>query len=139
MLDGTLCEACGVALPGEPQGHPRYCSEVCRDARNGPAGSIANEQYMVGCGKCEYRDGDQCAKLKRCLYRNHEGRYIRIGGCEKIECRPEQPAERLARIEAELQCADNNVTERYDGWPICGYTQADEAEVEAEAEAAAQT
>jgi len=27
MLDGTLCEGCGVYLPGEGEGIPRYCRD----------------------------------------------------------------------------------------------------------------
>jgi len=38
MLDGTLCECCGVALGGpgtdyEPQGFPQYCSKQCAEDR----------------------------------------------------------------------------------------------------------
>jgi hypothetical protein len=30
MLDGTLCEQCGVYIEeGEPEGIPRYCSNQC--------------------------------------------------------------------------------------------------------------
>lgn len=29
MLDGTLCEGCGVYLEGEGEGFPRYCSKQC--------------------------------------------------------------------------------------------------------------
>ena len=31
MLDGTLCESCGVALGGEPSGYPQYCSPQCAE------------------------------------------------------------------------------------------------------------
>lgn len=34
MLDGELCEACGVYLDGYAPGFPRYCSEVCAKSRN---------------------------------------------------------------------------------------------------------
>ena len=36
MLDGTLCEACGVLIIGEgeePAGYPQYCSEDCAAGR----------------------------------------------------------------------------------------------------------
>lgn len=33
MLDGTLCEACGVYLDGAGEGYPRYCSEECAKDR----------------------------------------------------------------------------------------------------------
>lgn len=32
MLDGTLCEGCGVYMEGEGQGFPRYCSRACEPA-----------------------------------------------------------------------------------------------------------
>lgn len=31
MLDGTLCEGCGVALPGKASGDPRRCRDCKRD------------------------------------------------------------------------------------------------------------
>lgn len=33
LLDGTLCEGCGVALESEPQGFPNYCSKQCAKDR----------------------------------------------------------------------------------------------------------
>lgn len=30
MLDGTLCEGCGVYIEGEAPGYPRHCSAQCR-------------------------------------------------------------------------------------------------------------
>ncbi len=33
MLEGTLCEACGVYIEGESPGHPRYCSPQCAEDR----------------------------------------------------------------------------------------------------------
>ena len=36
MLDGTLCECCGVVLIGpdeEPAGYPQYCSRECAEDR----------------------------------------------------------------------------------------------------------
>lgn len=33
MLDGTLCEGCGVYLPGEGEGIPRYCEDCIGHAR----------------------------------------------------------------------------------------------------------
>lgn len=32
MLDGTLCEGCGVYLDGDSPGYPRYCSARCAPA-----------------------------------------------------------------------------------------------------------
>lgn len=33
MLDGTLCEGCGVFLSAEPKGFPGYCSAQCAHDR----------------------------------------------------------------------------------------------------------
>jgi hypothetical protein len=33
MLEGDLCEGCGVALDGEGYGIPRYCSNACAKDR----------------------------------------------------------------------------------------------------------
>jgi DNA-directed RNA polymerase subunit RPC12/RpoP len=32
MLDGTLCEGCGVYLQGRPRGFPRRCADCRRSA-----------------------------------------------------------------------------------------------------------
>lgn len=42
MLDGTLCEACGVFLDGETPGYPRYC-EDCETEQKEPT-SVAPEE-----------------------------------------------------------------------------------------------
>jgi Zn finger protein HypA/HybF involved in hydrogenase expression len=46
MIDGTLCEGCGVVLDGEAPGHPRYCRHC--DNQRGP--SIAPGK--VKCPEC---------------------------------------------------------------------------------------
>lgn len=33
MLDGTLCEGCGVFIATEPPGYPCYCSAQCKADR----------------------------------------------------------------------------------------------------------
>jgi hypothetical protein len=33
MLDGTMCEGCGVFLDEPPMGIPNYCSEECANDR----------------------------------------------------------------------------------------------------------
>ena len=47
MLDGTLCECCGVALlegpDDEPAGFPSYCSLACATAR-GQGGIYEQEE-----------------------------------------------------------------------------------------------
>jgi hypothetical protein len=42
MLDGTMCEGCGVLLDGESPGYPRYCSTECADDRG------ADHSLIVG-------------------------------------------------------------------------------------------
>ena len=32
MINGDLCESCGVALETPGEGFPRYCSEECADS-----------------------------------------------------------------------------------------------------------
>lgn len=66
MLDGTLCECCGVYIPGEAPGHPRYCSAQCRADRtpavrpSAAANIAANkqlhaEQKKIKCTVCGKR------------------------------------------------------------------------------------
>ena len=60
MLDGTLCEGCGVYIDGEAQGFPRYCSKECAAASGfTPAHykSDPNEvkKKMVACPTCGKR------------------------------------------------------------------------------------
>lgn len=50
MLDGTLCEGCGVTLPGAAPGYPRYCSKKCRKDRE-PAAPKATKFPCPTCGK----------------------------------------------------------------------------------------
>jgi len=33
MLEGYLCAGCGVTLPGESNGFPRYCRDCRREAK----------------------------------------------------------------------------------------------------------
>lgn len=54
MLDGTLCMQCGVYVPGEAQGFPRYCSDRCkRTATMDQMPSDASKPKMLCtvCGK----------------------------------------------------------------------------------------
>jgi hypothetical protein len=41
MLDGTLCEGCGVYLEGDGDGIPRYCSSCRRIQGPGPSMKVA--------------------------------------------------------------------------------------------------
>jgi len=33
MINGFMCEMCGIYLDGEEPGYPRYCSKDCADDR----------------------------------------------------------------------------------------------------------
>ena len=51
MLDGTLCEMCGVYLEGEADGFPRYCSAQCardRGASYAPATPTKAKCHICG-------------------------------------------------------------------------------------------
>ena len=59
MLDGTLCEGCGVFLNAEPTGHPCYCGSCAgerkreRAARNVAANQKMHaEQKKIPCAVC---------------------------------------------------------------------------------------
>jgi hypothetical protein len=49
MLDGTLCEGCGVYLAGDAPGHPRRCRD-CRNTEGQPHPST-----KVPCKTCGRR------------------------------------------------------------------------------------
>ena len=46
MLEGSLCESCGVYLPGEAPGHPRQCGHCKRERTASPPGQ------KVRCASC---------------------------------------------------------------------------------------
>ncbi len=50
MLDGTLCEGCGVYMDGAEPGHPRVCSS-CQSERYRPA----VKDRKVPCPTCNKR------------------------------------------------------------------------------------
>jgi Zn finger protein HypA/HybF involved in hydrogenase expression len=59
MLDGTLCEGCGVFLNAEPTGYPCYCSscaserKASRKAQNATAHQkMQAEQKKIPCAVC---------------------------------------------------------------------------------------
>ena len=55
MLDGTLCEGCGVYLEGEGQGFPRYCGGCRSDRRKGtqePQFNAPRNPAKVACPTC---------------------------------------------------------------------------------------
>lgn len=47
MINGELCEMCGVALDGDAPGYPRYCSLECAQDRGaGPAQVVSQEDQF---------------------------------------------------------------------------------------------
>ncbi len=50
MLDGTLCEGCGVALDGAGEGFPRRCRD-CRDEPVHELPKKAAKRYCPDCGR----------------------------------------------------------------------------------------
>ena len=50
MLDGTLCEGCGVFMDGEAPDYPRLCSDCAKDRR--AAGRVVerNGEFWIDCG-----------------------------------------------------------------------------------------
>jgi len=57
MLDGTLCEGCGVYLEGESYGVPRYCASCHEDRREflTMPDYVRPSQTKVSCPKCQRR------------------------------------------------------------------------------------
>lgn len=54
MLDGTLCEGCGVYIEGDADGFPRYCSAQCRRDRGAdePITKAVNPRRQAKCTIC---------------------------------------------------------------------------------------
>ena len=48
MINGEVCEMCGVPLEGEPSGFPRYCSTECADDRGADHSQVAEEEDLDG-------------------------------------------------------------------------------------------
>jgi hypothetical protein len=53
MLDGTLCEGCGVYLPGDGIGVPRRCRDCAKDARGQPKLTSPRTKVKVRSGKAD--------------------------------------------------------------------------------------
>lgn len=94
MLEGDLCEACGVALVGEGFGVPRYCSNQCAIDR-GYSGIDSN-----GCGtyskvKGEKGPAQQCLTIRI----SYNGQPLFKDGAKKFTMHdtPKQEAKVLAR------------------------------------------
>lgn len=43
MINGEMCEMCGVYLEGEAGGFPRYCSRQCADDRGADYSQVVDE------------------------------------------------------------------------------------------------
>jgi hypothetical protein len=44
MIYGECCEMCGVFLPGEAAGYPRYCSLSCAKDRGAGAAQVVGDE-----------------------------------------------------------------------------------------------
>lgn len=55
MLDGTLCEGCGVFLNDEPPGYPRHCDDCAKEARalKKKGSAEAHQLYLAASKKCK--------------------------------------------------------------------------------------
>ncbi len=65
MLDGTLCEGCGVYIGNGGSGYPQYCSEQCARDR----GAVLNDDDSP---KPKGRKTHQC-KTCRKTFRGEQG------------------------------------------------------------------
>ncbi|MES2262163.1 MAG: hypothetical protein V4724_26885 [Pseudomonadota bacterium] len=52
MLDGTLCEGCGVFLNDSAPGHPCYCGDCARDRKAAGQAAYVPPQPKVKCATC---------------------------------------------------------------------------------------
>lgn len=43
MISGEACEMCGIPLPGEADGFPRYCSEECAIDRGADLSQVVDD------------------------------------------------------------------------------------------------
>lgn len=44
MIYGDVCEMCGVPLPGEGYGIPRYCSQDCANDRGADSSQVVSDE-----------------------------------------------------------------------------------------------
>ena len=60
MLDGTMCQMCGVFIEDGPLGYPGYCSEACKrdhlgdDVPDAPVQTL-DERKPAQCPDCDRR------------------------------------------------------------------------------------
>ncbi len=52
MLDGTLCEGCGVFLNASPPGFPCYCADCKRERKADKAAAYQPPKPKVKCSIC---------------------------------------------------------------------------------------
>ena len=50
MLDGTLCEGCGVFMDGEAPDYPRLCADCAKDRRAEGRVVERNGPFWIDCG-----------------------------------------------------------------------------------------
>ncbi|AVF41531.1 hypothetical protein AL486_18890 [Pandoraea apista] len=83
MLDGTLCEGCGVSLGGVGDGFPRRCRD-CRDEPVYELPKKAVKRYCPDCGRSVKPTGlaDHMRDVHKATHFTLEVRYAREGGAE---------------------------------------------------------
>lgn len=54
MIDGTLCQGCGVYLESESFGVARYCAG-CKQGQHGIGMQVGPNAIKVNCPKCQRR------------------------------------------------------------------------------------
>lgn len=52
MIDGTLCQGCGVFLNDEAPGHPCFCADCEAEAKKTRIASYQPPKPKVECGVC---------------------------------------------------------------------------------------
>lgn len=63
MLDGTLCEGCGVYLPGEGEGIPRYCRDCFPEAVVRHVALLREQQSMIDALVSNYELRNEMARV----------------------------------------------------------------------------
>lgn len=81
MLDGTLCEGCGVALDGADEGFPRRCCD-CQEESTFDQPKKASKCYCPDCGRRVKAAGlaDHMRDAHQATYFKLEVRYARARG-----------------------------------------------------------
>lgn len=64
MLDGTLCEGCGVFMDGEACDYPRLCADCAKDRRSMGREVERNGDFWIDCGQKKPAKARSLAKVK---------------------------------------------------------------------------